>query len=69
VGSQKKLAAIRRWLTRHTIPDGIRDVVIKKRWSRRDNGKIGPGTILYEEPLKNRSLRKGIGCSRNGTVA
>jgi hypothetical protein len=56
-------------LTSHTIPDGTRDVVIKERWSRRSDGKIRLGTNLNKEPLKDRSSRKDIGCSRNGTVA
>jgi hypothetical protein len=43
---------------------GIRDAVIKDRRSSRDDRKIGPGTILNEEPLKDRSSRRDIGRSR-----
>jgi hypothetical protein len=48
---------------------GVRDVVIKDRQSNRDDRKIGPGTLLQEEPQKDGHVGRGVGHNRNATMA
>jgi hypothetical protein len=38
-------------------------------WYTGTHGKGGPGTILYDGPLKDRRSRRAIGRSRNATMA
>jgi hypothetical protein len=57
-GSQKKLATTCRQMTRHAIPDGIRNMVIRDQ----------AGTMLQETPLRKGHSRGDNGCPRKQEV-
>jgi hypothetical protein len=68
-GSQKKLATACRGMTTVQEWHSIRDTVIQERWSNRDNGKIGPGTMLQQKPPKDGCSGGDIGRNWNTTMA
>jgi hypothetical protein len=62
-GSRKKPAAVRSRVNRHAFPARRKGLGQKDRHSRKKEGKSGPRTVLYEEPLKDERSKRDDGRS------